>query len=315
MNGMRTMTKNEAVRFARSVIAGATRVVPLSSNKLDRHWNFKVRTPEGDALLRVENPTAVAQRRMRLADEAKIVKFFGDHGVAQRLLRSGRVGGRRFMVEEWVVGRHLPKRLSRENLKGILDFFARMNAIPPKRLSGVRLERDRLDVTKKRLRSRLRSGNAIPAFRPLVREAAPIVENGFAALEKKLSVIPKAAFARPVFYYRDIGSSNILITKRGYIAIDWEPHSVGLGHPAFSLVVLMRRFRLGAAERMFVIREYEKRRKAPYLREMVDFYMLERALGEATWGFDWLARRKRLGLPVTSRDIREMVRSIKRLEK
>ncbi|MBI4095199.1 MAG: phosphotransferase [Candidatus Liptonbacteria bacterium] len=278
----------------------------LPTNGPDRHWNFRVRGGRKSYLVRVENPVAVAQRGTRLDEEAEIVKFFSHYGLAPRLLASGIYKGRRVIVEEWIYGRRLPKRLTRGHLKKVIAFLARVNDVPY--TSGKRLvkwKEDFLDVRARRivLEKRLREGRGVREFRPLVKKLAPILEEGAEALRAKIERFPKTLLKKPVFCYRDVTSSNILDTGSRVVAVDWERHSVGISDPSFSLVVLMRRYRLGAREREFVFSEYRRCRRAPRLREFLEVRNLERILGEATWGLSWVTRRKKLHLPVRKREI------------
>lgn len=291
-------------------------VVPLGSNRPDRHWNWKVSFRARRLLLRVENPLAVRQRGTRLRDEAKIVEFFGNYGLAPRLLAQGNFRGLHFMAEEWINGKFLPKAGSIQvrDLKSVVAFLVAINHVPVTRTTRELLawKEDFLDVGKRRrvVAKRLRAGFKVPEFRALIKSIRPVLEKGFAKLESLLKKFPRRLLYAPRFVYRDIGPRNLLTMGSRCIAVDWEWHSVGLADPSFSLVVFMRRFRLGPKLRQAVLNEYTKHERVSHLEELIRARELERVLGEATWPFSWTARFMKLPLPDKESQKKAAIRTV-----
>lgn len=301
---------------------GAIRAAPLATNNFERHKNWNIVLGKTAYLLRVENPLTNKIRGMYLKDEIALLKLLAPFRVAPRLIRSGRHEGRRFLIEEWIPAKPLsaPPRLTEEHYRSVIAFAARVNRIP---LSAISREfhlkddcLDHLDLRRRDFVRRIRAGDAIPEFRPVIRDTRPLFTRGFQELARRVRAIPKSAFKNKVLSYRDISRTNIFATKPHLTAIDWERHSVGVADPSLSLVVLMQRFGLSGRKK-WIINEYQKLRRAPHLEALVEARIIERLLGGLTWSLGRAARMQKLHLPrrILATEIRSGITTIRARQK
>jgi hypothetical protein len=272
---------------------------PLPSNGPDRHWNWRIRTGELSFLIRIENPVAAAQRNTYIKDEISIIKFFSTHGIAPTLIANDPIGGK-VLVTEWIDAPQLPPQLTDDQLKKLVKFLARVNAIPYT-ASAQRLQLTELffDIRhlKKMVQDRLDMAKHMPEFQEAIFELRPVLDRGFEKLEDDISQIPQEIIYKPLLCYRDVGSTNFLETEPDYIAVDWEYHSVCVADPSFSLAILSRRFQLSSAQESFALQEYKKFADVPYLEALIKARTLERILvDESTWNLEWAIRRQTLPL-------------------
>lgn len=292
------------------------KVAALQTNRPDRHWNFKIETTGKRYLLRIENPLAVAQRGTCLADEAKIIRCFAPYNLAPKLITWGKFLGRKLLVESWVEGRHLPAKLNKRHIRNLVKFLAAVNKVPCRPIASSFLwKRDFLDVRERKriAAARLRTGAKVPALRKIIQKIRPLLNSGLIELQKQIAGLPEKLLNEPVFVYRDITPSNILLADGRCVAVDWEKHSIGIADPSFSLTVFFRRFNLKPEARRFAIRLYKELRPTPHTERLIRARNLERILGEITWGFAWVARRLKLGFPrqTINREVKSTLKIIK----
>ena len=299
-HALKVPSKAEVILTAKELLKMAIEdAEPLPSNGPDRHWNWRIRTKVQSFLIRIENPVATAQRNTYIKDEIPIIKFFSAHNIAPTLIAGDAISGKT-LVTEWIDAPQLPPQLADNQLKKLVKFLARINAIPyTASAQQLQLMELFLDIPhlKKMAQNRLDMAKHMPEFQGAISELRPVLDRGFEKLEDDISKIPQEIIFNPVLCYRDVGSTNFLETEPDYIAVDWEHHSVCVADPSFSLAVLSRRHQLSPAQESFVLQEYKKIADAPYLEALIKARTLERILvDESTWNLEWAIRRQNLPL-------------------
>lgn len=270
----------------------------LPGSDIARHWNWRLVAKGKTYILRIENNLAIVARGTKLEDEFKLLQIFYPYGLSPEPLYFC-AKPQPILMEEWIDAKPLSsvEKLTREHLRRLAEFIILFHQIPVAKVKNkFPFKEDFLDYESRRetCTGRLRHGLQLPYLKEWHSRAWKILDSSLIKFEGMIKKLPRRALDDEVISYRDITGSNIFLTKPHYKAVDWEWHSVGISDPSFSVVVLMRRFKLSEADQEFVINEYLKKRPTAYLRELIQVRHLERAIGEFTWPFGWAAKRSML---------------------